>query len=171
MTAALGTDARLGCRLGMSRIAALQSFVRDCATAAGATQPLSASGRLTRVTGLVMEAVGLRLAVGSSCSVALPSGSPIDAEVVGFAEDRLFLMPTNDVDGVVPGARVLPVEKAPEPASPARPPRPRRRASDQARHVPVGPGLLGRVLDGAGRPLDGLGTLESIAPYRSTTVL
>jgi flagellum-specific ATP synthase len=144
----------------MSRIAELQSFVRDCATAAGATQPLSASGKLTRVTGLVMEAVGLRLAVGSSCSVVLPSGSPIDAEVVGFAEDRLFLMPTNDVYGVVPGARVLPVEKAPEPASPARPPRPRRRASDQARHVPVGPGLLGRVLDSTGKPLDGLGTLE-----------
>ena len=143
----------------MSRIPELQRFIRDCATAAGATQPLAPSGRLTRVTGLVMEAVGLRLAVGSSCSVVLPSGSPIDAEVVGFAEDRLFLMPTNDVYGVVPGARVLPVEKAPEPASPAHPPRPRRRASDQARHVPVGPGLLGRVLDSTGKPLDGLGTL------------
>ncbi len=144
----------------MSRITTLRNFVHDCSVAAGATAPLAASGRLTRVTGLVMEAVGLRLAVGSSCSVVLPNGSPIDAEVVGFADDRLFLMPTNDVYGVVPGARVVPVEKAPEPVSPMRPPRPRRRASDQARHVPVGRGLLGRVLDSTGKPLDGLGVLE-----------
>jgi cytochrome P450 len=47
---------------------------------------------------------------------------------VGFADDRLFLMPTNDVYGVVPGARVVPVEKVPEAVSPTRPPRPRRRA-------------------------------------------
>jgi flagellum-specific ATP synthase len=144
----------------MSRIAELRNFVRDCSGAAAATAPLAASGRLTRVTGLVMEAVGLRLAVGSSCSIVLPNAAPIDAEVVGFAEDRLFLMPANDVYGVVPGARVVPVEKTPEAASPDSPPRPRRRAADQARHVPVGPALLGRVLDSAGQPLDGLGAIQ-----------
>jgi flagellum-specific ATP synthase len=144
----------------MSRIADLRNFLRDCSSAASATAPLAASGRLTRVTGLVMEAVGLRLAVGSSCSVVLPNAAPIDAEVVGFAEDRLFLMPANDVYGVVPGARVVPVERTPETVSPDAPPRPRRRAADQARHVPVGPALLGRVLDSTGKPLDGLGAIQ-----------
>jgi len=144
----------------MSRILELRNFIRDCSAAAGATAPLAASGRLTRVTGLVLEAVGLRLAVGSSCSIVVPNGNPIDAEVVGFAEDRLFLMPANDVYGVVPGARVVPVEKTPEAASPDTPPRPRRRAADQARHVPVGPAFLGRVLDSTGQPLDGLGAIH-----------
>ena len=141
----------------MSRIAELRKFVHDCSVVAGTAQPLAASGRLTRVTGLVMEAVGLRLAVGSSCSVVLPNGPAIDAEVVGFADDRIFLMPSHDVYGVVPGARVVPIEKAPHPATLGSPPRPQRRAADQARHVPVGPALLGRVLDGTGKPLDGLG--------------
>jgi flagellum-specific ATP synthase len=111
------------------------------------------------VTGLVMEAVGLRLPVGSSCSVIMPNGKDIDAEVVGFADDRLFLMPATDIHGVVPGAKVVPVEHAVERPSLNSPPHPRRRASDQAKHVPVGPGLLGRVLDSTGKPLDGKGPL------------
>jgi flagellum-specific ATP synthase len=137
----------------------LRKYVQDCAQVAESTPKMTVTGRLTRVTGLVMEAVGLRLAVGSSCSVILPNGKDIDAEVVGFADDRLFLMPASDVYGVVPGARVVPVEHPVESPRLDAPPRPRRRASDQARHVPVGPGLLGRVLDSTGKPLDGLGPL------------
>lgn len=64
-----------------------------------------------------MEAVGLRLAVGAACTVPLPSGGKIEAEVVGFEGDKLFLMPQSDVEGVVPGTRVFPVEPAiPRPA-------------------------------------------------------
>ncbi|MDB5867230.1 MAG: flagellar protein export ATPase FliI, partial [Betaproteobacteria bacterium] len=143
----------------MPRIEQLRKYVQDCAQVAESTPKMTVTGRLTRVTGLVMEAVGLRLAVGSSCSVILPNGKDIDAEVVGFADDRLFLMPASDVYGVVPGARVVPVEHPVESPRLDAPPRPRRRASDQARHVPVGPGLLGRVLDSTGKPLDGLGPL------------
>jgi flagellum-specific ATP synthase len=143
----------------MPRIEQLRKYIQDCAQVAESTPKMTVTGRLTRVTGLVMEAVGLRLAVGSSCSVILPNGKDIDAEVVGFADDRLFLMPASDVYGVVPGARVVPVEHAIESPRLDAPPRPRRRASDQARHVPVGPGLLGRVLDSTGKPLDGLGPL------------
>lgn len=66
-------------------------------------EPLLVSGRVTRVTGLVMEAIGRGLAVGSACTVPLPNGSRIEAEVVGFAEDRLYLMPQSDVEGGVPG--------------------------------------------------------------------
>jgi flagellum-specific ATP synthase len=143
----------------MARIEQLRKYVQDCAQVAESTPRITVTGRLTRVTGLVMEAVGLRLAVGSSCSVILPNGKEIDAEVVGFADDRLFLMPASDVYGVVPGARVVPVEHPVESPRLDAPPHPRRRASDQARHVPVGPGLLGRVLDSTGKPLDGLGPL------------
>ncbi len=145
----------------MPRIEELQRFVHECAHVAAATDAVAASGRLTRVTGLVMEAVGLRLAVGSSCSVLLPNAHPVAAEVVGFADDRLFLMPASDIYGVVPGARVIPLEPAIEPLQLGSPPKPRRRVADQARHVPVGPSLLGRVLDSTGKPLDGLGELRA----------
>ncbi len=145
----------------MPRIPELKRYVHECAQVAAATDPVAASGRLTRVTGLVMEAVGLRLAVGSSCSVLLPNANPVAAEVVGFADDRLFLMPASDIYGVTPGARVVPLEPEPEPVQLGSPPHPRRRAADQARHVPVGPSLLGRVLDSTGKPLDGLGELRA----------
>ncbi|MEO1765857.1 flagellar protein export ATPase FliI [Thiobacter aerophilum] len=139
-----------------------QAFLRDCQDVVRATKPWAMTGRLTRVAGLVMEAVGLKLAVGSSCLVELPNGLTVDAEVVGFSGERLFLMPSTDVYGLVPGARVIPVE-----SSELQVPRPRdslirrRRAEDRARQVAVGPELLGRVVDGAGRPLDGLGPVEA----------
>ena len=117
----------------------------------------SLSGRVTRVTGLVMEAVGLRLPVGSACSIHLQSGAKIEAEVVGFDGDRLFLMPHSDLDGVTPGAPVFPAE--PEAHEIVN--HPRRRPSDRSRHLPVGYELLGRVLDGNGRPLDTLGPLNT----------
>jgi len=137
-----------------------QSYLRDCGEVAATVKPVTVAGRLTKVTGLVMEAAGLRLAVGSCCMVNLPNGNNVEAEVVGFSDDRLFLMPTNDVHGLTPGARVTQAEPKAIPSKPGGAPRPRRRASDYAKHVPVGPGLLGRVLDSAGRPLDQLGPLN-----------
>jgi flagellum-specific ATP synthase len=121
-------------------------------------KPLQLSGRLTKVTGMVMEAVGLRMPVGSTCAIELPSNR-IEAEVVGFSGDRLFLMPENDVQGLVPGARVVPIEPSAIITYAIKRPKLRRRASDLARHLPVGKMLLGRVVDGAGRPLDSLGPL------------
>jgi flagellum-specific ATP synthase len=135
------------------------SFIRDCTAVTGFVEPMLVSGRVTRVAGLVMECVGLRLAVGSACTIPMPSGQRVEAEVVGFDGERLFLMPQADVEGIVPGTRVFPIEPSvPRPGSVAHP---RRRPSDRARHLPVGWGLIGRVLDGAGRPLDSLGPLDS----------
>jgi flagellum-specific ATP synthase len=108
-----------------------------------------------------MEAIGLRLAVGSACTVPLPNGARIEAEVVGFDNDRLFLMPQSDVEGVVPGTRVFPVEAVQSLPRAGSVNHPRRRPSDRGRHLPVGDELLGRVLDGAGRPLDTLGPLNA----------
>lgn len=137
------------------------SFLKSCGNAVAATEPFQRSGSLTRVAGLVMEAVGLRLAVGSGCTVLMPNGNQVEAEVVGFHGDRLYLMPTDDIFGLSPGAKVIPWESASILPAPGAPELPRRRASDRVRHFPVGEGLLGRVVDGAGRPLDGLGPLRA----------
>ncbi|MEO8170005.1 MAG: flagellar protein export ATPase FliI [Oxalobacteraceae bacterium] len=120
---------------------------------------MQVSGRVTRVAGLVMEAVGLKLPIGSGCTIPLGSGTRIEAEVVGFDGERIFLMPQSDVEGIVPGTRVFPVEIIHTLPSPGQVRHPRRRPSDRTRHLPVGIELLGRVLDGAGRPLDSLGPI------------
>ena len=138
----------------------LPGFLHDCRALIAATDAIAVSGKLTRVAGLVLEASGLKLAVGSCCQVSLPNDNCVEAEVVGFSEDRLFLMPINDVYGLTPGALVTPLEVTLERPVLTIPPRPRRRAADQAKHVPVGMGLLGRVLDSAGKPLDQLGPLR-----------
>ncbi len=116
-------------------------------------RPLSACGRLTRAAGLVLEAIGMRLAVGAECLIEMPPGSTLpmaEAEVVGFAGERLFLMPTTEFAGLLPGARVYPRESAPL-ADPLA----------GAKRLPVGWGMLGRVVDSAGRPLDDLGPLDT----------
>lgn len=120
-------------------------------------------GRLTRAAGLVLEAVGLRMPVGSDCLIEIPGHAGAtgqgprmaEAEVVGFGADRLYLMPQSDVLGLVPGARVYPLEPSPLPSGDSAPREP------GSKRLPVGEGLLGRVLDAAGRPLDGLGPLQA----------
>ncbi|MGF1895859.1 flagellar protein export ATPase FliI [Vibrio alginolyticus] len=101
------------------------------------TRPV-ASGKLVRVVGLTLEATGCRAPIGSLCLVETMSGQ-MEAEVVGFSGDNLFLMPSEQITGILPGARVTPL------------------TSDAG--LPVGMELLGRVIDGVGNPLDGLGPL------------
>ena len=98
-------------------------------------------GKLNRMVGLTLEAVGCQAAIGSRCLVDSPGGASVEAEVVGFADERLYLMPTTSLQGVRPNARVVP--------------------TDRVYEAPVGDVLLGRVLDGAGRPLDGKGPLHT----------
>jgi flagellum-specific ATP synthase len=97
-------------------------------------------GTLSRMVGMTLEAVGCEAAVGGRCLVATADGKEVEAEVVGFSGDKLFLMPIGDIRGLMPGARVIPIHSV----------------SD----VLVGEALLGRVLDGSGSPLDGLGDLH-----------
>ena len=143
-------------------LARLQRHAAQCADAVHEARPWLPRGRLTRVAGLVLEAVGIKLPVGSSCHVILPSGYSVEAEVVGFNGERLFLMPVAEVFGLEPGAHVVAYEDLTN-----RIPRygferpPVRRIEDRGRQVAVGPGLLGRVLDGLGRPLDRLGPLRT----------
>ncbi len=136
----------------------LLTYLRDCRDAVAQIAPWRVRGRLTRVAGLIMEATGLKLATGVSCQVVMAGGQQIDAEVVGFAGERLYLMPSTDIYGLAPGATV---ETAPtcgfDPPAVHKPYQRRRRIEDRIRQVGVGTELLGRVIDGAGRPLDRLG--------------
>ena len=134
-------------------------FLDNCRVAAGNAQPLWPVGRLTRINGLVMEAAGLKLPLGSSCRIFPLGGAPVEAEVVGFAGEKLYLMPSDDVYGLAPGSRVVAFDSAAPPAHVDAPSPHRRRAIDRAKQVPVGEELLGRVVDGVGRPLDNLGSL------------
>jgi flagellum-specific ATP synthase len=139
-----------------------QRFMRDLQDYATAPQPLESVGSLLRVTGLVLEAAGVRVPVGSVCDVICEGQSPVQAEVVGFNGDRAYLMPTGELHGLASGARVLP-----RPA-PSAPPRwgqenhPWRRSEDRGLHLPMGSGLLGRVIDSRGEPMDRLGPLKDV---------
>jgi flagellum-specific ATP synthase len=106
-----------------------------------------------------MEASGLKLPLGAGARIQMPGGGSVEAEVVGFNGDRLFMMPTEDVFGLAPGALVTPQETPPPSPTPGQAAHPQQRAQDRAKHLPVGAALLGRVLDGNGRPLDGHGPL------------
>ncbi|HQZ03472.1 MAG TPA: flagellar protein export ATPase FliI [Thauera sp.] len=136
-----------------------RDFLTDGRRLVESASPFEVSGRLTRINGLVMEAAGLKLPLGSGCRVMVPGGGAVEAEVVGFNGEKLFMMPTDDVFGLAPGARVLPMEVGVPRLVPGKRIGPRRRAADRAKHLPVGDGLLGRVVDGAGRPLDSAGPL------------
>jgi flagellum-specific ATP synthase len=108
--------------------------------AGAVSENLVVEGVLRRSVGLAMEAEGCYSPVGGRCDVVAQDGRHIETEVVGFAGDRLFLMPAGDMRGLVPDARVIPVSGIPG--------------------VNVGDDLLGRVLDGRGVPLDSGKPLE-----------
>lgn len=133
------------------------SFVRflgQCRAIAGSADPYEARGHLTRSAGLVMEAVGLKLPVGARVEILQSDNSRLDAEVVGFSGQRLFLMPVTEPQGIRPGAMALPFEPAATRPRLGRRNHPLRRAEDRTRQVPMGDALLGRVIDPNGIPLD-----------------
>ena len=86
-----------------------KAFLADCGERVEGSVPFATSGQLTRINGLIMEATGLRLPLGANCLIQAGNTPAIKAEVVGFHGERLFLMPTDDIYGLSPGARVIPV--------------------------------------------------------------
>ncbi len=137
------------------------SCLRAARMRLGRCQPLRCSGRITRVTGMVMEAVGLQLPVGAACSISIPNGNTLDAEVVGFERNVLFLIPQSSIEGVEPGALVYIPEFLSAPILTRELSEGANIFDPHARRLPVGPELLGRVLDGAGKPLDGFGPVHT----------
>lgn len=98
------------------------------------TKPLY-EGRVEVVSGVMVEAAGVPAALGEMCCIHRTNGEPVDAEVVGFRGSQTLLMPHGDLRGIAPDQRVTALRHAFE--------------------APVGDGLLGRVLDGFGAPIDG----------------
>lgn len=100
-------------------------------------EPLSITGRVAQAVGIVIEASGPFTSVGEVCEITREGGQgTVMAEVVGFREDRVLLMPLGEMQGIGPGSRVV--------------------MKGHVASVPVGPQMLGRIFDGLGHPLDGL---------------
>lgn len=100
------------------------------------------SGRITKVSGLTIESRGPMSSVGELCYIyPFNSKEPVLAEVVGFREDNILLMPFGEIEGIGPGSSVV--------------------ASGHSLRVNVGENMIGRVIDGLGNPMDGKGPLKT----------
>lgn len=112
-------------------------------TALMSVTPIETYGVITRAVGLTVEATGVDARIGDYCQVVSPNHhASVLMEVVGFRDDHLLLMPFSELAGVRPGSQI--------------------RLAGSKRLVPSGDGLLGRVIDAMGNPIDGLGPLEGI---------
>lgn len=109
------------------------------------TDPFVSSGTITDIVGLLIESEGPATAVGGFCEIQASGGRTVRAQVIGFRNGKVLSMPLEEMDGVQMGDTIM-----------AR--------RDDAR-VKVGPALLGRVLDGFGRPMDGKGPIEYHEQY------
>jgi flagellum-specific ATP synthase len=108
--------------------------------------PVQASGRVVQVVGFVVESVGPECCLGTVCEVYPGGGSErFQAEVIGFRDNRVLLMPLEDMRGIGPGSRVV--------------------ARQPQAYIPVGQALLGRVIDGLGQPIDQGGSLLAETAY------
>lgn len=124
------------CRIELNRF---QTCLAQC-------HPIQVSGKVSDVVGLVVEAVCPMSRIGSVCDIYTQDGSrKLTAEVMGFRENKLLLMPLQEIRGIGPGCRVV--------------------ARSENAATPVGPGLLGRVIDGRGHPIDGKGVIVSEQAY------
>jgi FliI/YscN family ATPase len=104
-------------------------------------EPAPVMGEVTRVTGLLVESNGPRVRVGEVCELrSADNAPPLPLEVVGFRDGRLLSVPLGDTAGIRPGDRIV--------------------ARGGTLSIPVGVRLMGRVIDGLGRPIDGLGPLH-----------
>jgi FliI/YscN family ATPase len=117
---------------------ALDTYLERVRTA----DPTPLSGRVVRAVGLLIESEGPHARLGDVCAVAGgPQEAPLLVEVVGFRDGSLLTVPLGEMTGVRPGARIV--------------------VRGSTATVPVGDGLLGRVVDAFGRPLDDLGPLRA----------
>jgi len=122
---------------------------------------LASHGTLTKLSGLVLEASGLKVPVGSQCFIR-QAGLEVLAEVVGFAGEKAFLMPAGDIYGLSSGASVTPASVPAQPLRWGRPAVPPVSTGASVLRLPLGDGLLGRVVDACGAPMDRQGPLENV---------
>jgi len=126
----------------------VKPFVRldrfhDCLEACN---PIQIYGKVSRVVGFAVESIGPECRIGTVCDIFdKDGGRRFPAEVMGFKDNRVLLMPLEEVQGIGPGSRVV--------------------ARQAQAYIPVGRQLLGRVLDGIGHPIDGKGPIETTEQY------
>lgn len=114
---------------------------------------IQAKGKVTNVVGLVIEAQGPLSRLGTVCDIYTKGDShKITAEVLGFKDNKVLMMPLQEIRGIGPGCPIV--------------------ARQQRAVIPVGPGLLGRVIDGLGNPIDNKGPIpvESEYPIYGTPI-
>jgi len=112
--------------------------VRSC-------RPMELEGKIVRVAGIVAEADGPGMCVGSNCAIKTSDGNDIQAEVVGFNDKRVIVMPLGEMRGIEPGSRIVGINKQPT--------------------IQVGEAFLGRVIDGLGYPIDNKGMIRADEYY------
>jgi flagellum-specific ATP synthase len=118
------------------------TLLSDYLERASQFDPIRIEGKVAQVVGLIIESMGPDASLGELVRIRLGDRPPLLAEVVGFRDDRIQLMPLASMEGVKPGSPVV--------------------ATGRTLGVSVGPQLLGRVLDGLGQPIDGLGPLKAV---------
>ena len=124
----------------------LPDWAEDIGVRVDTADTVTRLGKVVQVAGLVVESEGPQASLGDICDIVSPSSDlVIHAEVVGFRDHRILLMPLEDMEGVHPGCHV--------------------KLSTGINRVPVGSEVLGRVLDGFGQPIDSFGPIH----YREET--
>ncbi len=103
-------------------------------------EPLRVYGKVVEITGIIIKATGLRVSIGEACKIYGDNGMVIDAEVVGFKDGRVLLMAVGDLQWIKPGSPVYP--------------------AGRNLYVRVSEGLVGRIINALGRPIDGKGPVE-----------
>ena len=107
---------------------------------------IQANGKVTNIIGLVIEALGPVSRLGTVCDIYTKGDTnKITAEVLGFRNNRVLMMPLEEIRGIGPGCQVV--------------------AKQHRAIIPVGPGLLGRVIDGLGNPIDNKGPISAENEY------
>ena len=108
-------------------------------------QPIKMEGKIVKVAGIVAEANGPGMSIGSLCCIKNSSGQNMQAEVIGFNDKKVIVMPFGEMRGIEPGSRIVDINKSPA--------------------IKVGEAYLSRVVDGLGHPIDGKGTIQAKADY------
>ncbi len=115
-----------------------QEALRSC-------QPIKMEGKIVKVAGIVAQANGPGMSIGSLCSIKNSSGQSMQAEVIGFNDKRVIVMPFGEMRGIEPGSRIVDVNKNPS--------------------IKVGEAYLSRIVDGLGNPIDGKGSIQAKDDY------
>ncbi|RJQ82967.1 MAG: flagellar protein export ATPase FliI [Desulfobacteraceae bacterium] len=133
-------------KAAIHRIAEMPMALENYRQKVRETAPIKIYGHVTKVVGLVVEASGPKVQLGCMCDIQGDEKQrPLMAEVLGFRDRTVLMMPLEDIKTIGPGSRVV--------------------ARQERASISVGPQLLGRIINGLGQPIDGRGPLDTSSEY------